>query len=489
MKKIINYMSFKGLNTEIEGYGFKYSVKRYMASMIGMFVFVIIIGIVYRLELPYLLGVGVSSIFFVPALIRAQHMFLYQQRRFSEVDVYLHQMIYSFQRMPKISEALEDTLKVTDGEMKACIKRAIEVMRTSGSETILEDSLSEIGNKYKCSRVALLHKFLINIEQKGGEYENSMSVLTKDFDRWVKRTYKNQNELRHIKNNSTIGVILCLIVCTVSVMIITLFQKNMSINVDITSQVAYQVAGTVFMFLMICYYTRAQVSYKGDWLGKARPDEKVKKDFELAFKYDVHKIRMKGMPIVVIVSALAIISFALQYAVIGVVFFIFAVIIIFTPSMEKKSAYNRVVEDLHNGFSEWLRDVALNMQGETLQYAIESTYENCPIVMKQSLEQFIVMIEEDPSDVTPYYEFLSEFNVVDITATVHTLYSLTEVSKENVDKTINSLIEKNCELVDSYEEIKSNDKNSVMKFEQYIPNLFLGAKIAVDMLLLIYYCI
>ena len=42
--------------------------------------------------------------------------------------------------------------------------------------------------------------------------------------------------------------------------------------------------------------------------------------------------------------------------------------------------------------------------------AIEDTYDTAPVIMKESLEQFIYAIEENPSDVTPYYSFLNQPN-------------------------------------------------------------------------------
>jgi hypothetical protein len=160
-------------------------------------------------------------------------------------------------------------------------------------------------------------------------------------------------------------------------------------------------------------------------------------------------------------------------------------LLLFMPYLNKTGALNRVRRDLYYDFADWLRDVALNLSEESLQMSIEDTYDTCPLLMKKSLEQFIYAIEENPSDVTPYYEFLSEFQVLDISSSVRILYSLTENDDESADKTLQTLILRNYELMEQYETANNKDTISVMQFAEYIPTFFVSVKVAADMLLII----
>ncbi|MBS6329660.1 MAG: hypothetical protein KH425_08955, partial [Prevotella bivia] len=60
--------------------------------------------------------------------------------------------------------------------------------------------------------------------------------------------------------------------------------------------------------------------------------------------------------------------------------------------------------------------------------------------MKEPLEKFIYDIELNPSDIKPYYEFLSEFNVMDIQSAVRMLYSIGDLDKDSMNQTINALV-------------------------------------------------
>ena len=98
-------------------------------------------------------------------------------KEFSDVDIYLHQMVYSFIRNPKIHTALSDTYAVADGRLKKLIQEALDELEYSMSEYVYEEALGIIENNYQCSRIRTLHRFLISVETKGGRYKNALQVL------------------------------------------------------------------------------------------------------------------------------------------------------------------------------------------------------------------------------------------------------------------------------------------------------------------------
>ena len=60
----------------------------------------------------------IAVIIFMPAIIFYYYLQKQEDKRFNDVDVYIHQMAYSFQRQPKISTALEDTYKIASKDLK-----------------------------------------------------------------------------------------------------------------------------------------------------------------------------------------------------------------------------------------------------------------------------------------------------------------------------------------------------------------------------------
>ena len=183
----------------------EFSTERFLIS-IGIFLFsLIIIGVLYRLELFCILLILIMGGICILPFAKYYYLQNLEKKKFNDVDVYLHQMAYSFQRSPKINAALEDTAKVLSGNMKRTVEKAIYILECSQSKTVYQEALEVIENEYKCPRIKTLHRFLISIEERGGSYNNSIEVLLTDYDRWVRRVYKYQHDIARVKKNSLIG--------------------------------------------------------------------------------------------------------------------------------------------------------------------------------------------------------------------------------------------------------------------------------------------
>ena len=149
-EKNMGILSFKNLTREINGYGFSYSLKKYLITIFITLGSIVALGFVFKLWPVFIVMIAVMALLCVPLIIRAQFRFLYKQKQFSDIDVYLHQMIASFQKSSKIITALEDTYSIADGEMKTVVGKALEILNTGASTTVYEDAFSVIEQAYPC---------------------------------------------------------------------------------------------------------------------------------------------------------------------------------------------------------------------------------------------------------------------------------------------------------------------------------------------------
>ena len=101
--------------------------------------------------------------------------------KYNDVVLYMEQMIYSFKKQPKIRMALLDAQKVSSIEMREVIEEAIVNIDSNKSANIYEDALAIIEKEYNCGRIKSLHKFIIKIENYGGNYENYLCKGKKDY--------------------------------------------------------------------------------------------------------------------------------------------------------------------------------------------------------------------------------------------------------------------------------------------------------------------
>lgn len=485
-------LSTKALMDEISAYGYTFSNKNLFMQMLFMVALVTAVGIFYKMYWWTIIIVAVVAIAMVPIQVISKYRQMYHQKRFNDVDIYLHQMIYSFQKMAKVSIALEDTYKITNGELHDIIGRAIDEINTSTSETVLEDALHIIELEYPTDRVKTLHKYLVSIEHRGGRYKTSLAVLLSDFDRWVKRVYKNQADIKQFKSESIIGLIITLVIGGATILIQSLMSGgDGTLSMDISPDKTYQAGCAAFLVVIVLYNAYVQVHYKSDWLKSSRPDEKIAKDYKLAFHTDVKKMQIASIPVVIIFFVIAAVIYAVFTFVVpskiaatvgSISLVVVGCWIFMIPKFDKKAAMANLTNDVYIGFSEWLRDVALNLQSEPLQAAIEETVDECPIVMQESLSIFMKAIAKNPSAVEPYYEFMKEFNIMDIQSIVRTLYSIGDLDSEQADESINTLINRNYEIMDRHEEQKEDDRKAMRGFSNYVPMLFVTVKICIDML-------
>lgn len=465
--------------------GVRYSFKKNVIAAL-MFVFAItLIAFFYRIRWELIIILIAVALLFMPILIYQYYNQKKENKRFNDVDIYLHQMAYSFQRYPKINLALSDTAKVATGNMSRLINKAIMVLESSDSDKVYYKALKVIEQEYNCERIITLHRFLISIEERGGSYGNSLEILIDDFDSWVNRVYKYQKDVMHVKVNTYIGIILSCLIASVSVMISSILSNTSGVSLDITGEWMYQVVSLVFIILCLLFYVFIQLTYCKSWINNERTDNKIMKDYNLVFNKQSESVKIFAYSLSLIGIIVSIYVSVRLNVFAGIVSGIFSIYIFFVPQVNKKQAFKRIREDVYIGFTEWLRDVVINLQQEPLQSAIESSYDNCPIVLRNSLSRFIMALEENPTDVRPYYQFCSEFGVLDISSTVKILYSVSELSKDSTESLLNTLIKRNYELVNKHDEIRNRDSLGLLKFGEYIPMLFVSIKIAVDMLLVI----
>lgn len=458
---------------------------RWFAGLVIFELLLIGIGVLYHLHWFGLFILVIAGLICIPVVLMNQVMQQQENKRFNEVDIYVHQMAYSFERNPKINIALEDTQKVLSGKMYKTVEKAIHVLQYSEARQVYEEALGIIETAYPCPQISTLHRFLIHIEEKGGSYRNALEVLLTDFDRWTNRIYKYQQDIRQVKRNSLIGIMLSCMLASASVFISFILQSTSEINLDISKEWMYQIISVLFIILNMVYFTYIQVQYNCNWLESKRTQSKIQKDYHMVFGGQSKTLKNFSIFICIIGILLSWLVGFVVNRILGIMLAGMAVYILFVPSLNKKHAFARLQEDVYMAFSEWLRDVVINLQDEPLQAAVEETYSTCPAVMKASLGRFILALEASPADVRAYYDFMSEFQILDICSTVKTLYSVSELESESIDRTMNTLIRRNYEIVDKHEKMRNQDNISMLRFGEYIPMVFVSMKIAVDMLLII----
>ena len=150
MKKkqsFLYYLNPKNVSAAIEKYGYTYRIRN------TVLVYVLVLacswagGFVFRLSLPYICVIAVCGMAMMPKVVINSYKNMYEQKRFSDVNIYIEQVLYSFKKMPKIITALQDTQKIVpkDSPMRQVLREAVQyILYDYSEENSLEEGLKRI---------------------------------------------------------------------------------------------------------------------------------------------------------------------------------------------------------------------------------------------------------------------------------------------------------------------------------------------------------
>ena len=365
--------------------------------------------------------------------------------RFKDAIMYMEQMIYSFKKQPKIRPALEDAGKIGSQEVKELLEEVIVNIDTKESNNIYEESLSIIEKEYGCKRIKSLHKFLIKIEEHGGEYENYIDILLQDIKDWNDRTLVFIQNVERVKRNVLISVLSTVITCGFMAYIVPS-------EYSYTSKIIYQIASTVMLLIMMESYLLIVKKMNINWLYEepSLTNNQVMRYYTLVEKgYE-------------------------NYDALGRF-----------EKMSYKSAKKRMEKELSKCFPDWIREVAINLQNDTVQSAIENSYENAPFILQRPIRKLLLDFEKYPVGIEPYDNLLREFDLDEIKSSMKMFYSINELGKEQSDQQINSILDRNNKLAGHAEEMKNQDQIGVASLLSSVPLLVGVVKIMIDMVLMI----
>lgn len=447
---LLNKFSIEKITRKIEGYGYEYSLGKYMAHSAIALAAAIVMSIIFSLEISKVIILLIAVLAAFPAILLSQFAYLNNNDRFENIVNYLDQMIISFKQSPKILTALESTLDLVDGEMKRCVNEAIAII-INDSETVnvYEKAFKVIEKEFRCSRIATLHRFIINVERENSvNYQQSIDTLYFDIRSWVTRTYQYQKELKSVKSKIVLIIGISVGIAGVFTMLLGNAEEQLNKNyeIQILGSEIYQISTLIFFISFIGIYTFLNSKITGNWLINDLDNKKEKLIAGYIKKVNVDSKRKGFIP---------------------------------KPGMKRRK--NAVEKELCKEFPVWLRDLAINLNHMVVIKAITNSLNYCSEIMKAFVSDFLKEVEKDPNSIRPYINFLGIYNVKELQTAFKTLYSIRMMSAEDSQRQINDLVSRNQQLLETSERIRNEDSISYVSFISMIPMLILSFKLICDL--------
>lgn len=416
---------------------------KYFRKYICIIAIVVGIAFAYKLELPIVIAIGVITTLLMPMLYKEEKKKSYYKKKFEDLISYMEQMCYSFKKSGKIRPSLIDAQKISDGEMKEIIEEVIVNIDSKMNEDIYEQALKILEEEYYCKRLISLHEFIIKIEKLGGEFEEYINIILSDIKEWSDRTELFRRDIDRIRRNVLISIGATLLTCGFMAYLI---PKEYSF----TGNIVYQISSMIIILIMLVIYIFVYKKLNIDWLKEESflNPEMVDKYYDLIMKSQNEKIK-------------------------------------FMDKLSINKVKKRMRREISKVFPDWLRQVALNLQQQTVQSSIENSYDDAPYILKRPIRHLLIDFEEYPIGIEPYDNFLQELDMPEIQSSLKMFYCINELSKEETYKQTNAIIDRNNKMLKQAEEMKNKDRIGLAGTLSAGPMMVGVVKIIIDMVLMI----
>ena len=486
LNKYLKLLSFKNLNYTIQNYGYNYSFGRYMASIVILMAGIVASGYIFKLEFQTIVWLGFFAILLLPIIILSQIRFLHNNYRFEQMATYLQEMITVFKVNPKILYSLKEVqdLYTSPKGMKSTIQKSIDYIEhnSEANDDFYKRALDIIEEDYPCTRVHSLHSLMLTVEnQNSVNYHDAINDLYEDIQAWISRVYDYQIELKNVKSQFTMVLLLTIGVASAMVNIL---PPTLITFID---NPVYQVSTAGMLAIFLAMFCFIQSKLNGQWLVNDidKDDEKILKSINYVENFDEKKSKKQSIIKAVIVALVPIYGLFVGNNNLVVLGGLATLLIFFWDRIQYRSHFKHIEKELQKTFPVWLRDVSLNMHNLVVTRAIKQSYPNAPAVLKYYLKDFINELEEDPVTIRPYANFLKKFYINDITSAMKSLYSIKQQNETNASKQISDLIMKNQSMMEKGERIRNENQLIGMNMMGTLPMIVGSLKLIVDMVLLI----
>lgn len=485
IKDIFKKYSVTNLKESINKYGYKYRTRDLILQFCALIACIVIVGVISRLETKYIVFLILVGILLSPIVARAIFKGLHSIKRFAILSDYLTNIIPIFLQKTKISYTLKELREISTYDMKESIDKAIDYLdNTKNDVNVYENSLKIIEKNFNNSRLFAVHKLLVNVEKNNSlNFKDMANDMIIDIENWIKRTYSFQKELKSRKMKL---ILLCILILFMNSVFIGLYDSN-EYFVGFTDNFYYQILTTAFITIIMIITTVILVKLNGNWLvdDEIIDDENLKKTYITYKKGKTNNLICLLTTLIFLI--LAVVFYIKENALIALVCVGFALLMYSRKDYKVKNAYKQINKALMYEFPKWLRDVCIKVNDMTVINAIESTLDDVSYPLRLEITKFLQNAKKDPTSIKPYNEFLSGYKLDDANNSMKVLYSINNVSKNEIRNRISSLIVRNQELLATAEKLSNDDEIMGIEAIAYVPTLFFCVQMMCSMFLMFSY--
>lgn len=484
-ESFLYYLNPKNVSAAIARYGYTYSVRNTVLVYLAVLAVSVLAGIVFRLDWPEVCAVAAGGMSMAPRSVINSYRNMYEQKRFSDVNLYIEQALYSFKKMPRIITALQDVEKIIpkDSPMRATINEAIQyILYEYSEENSLENGLKRIEQNYRCQRLKDAHTLMLKTEKIGGDYESSIKILLSGRAVWETETCKFQKECKNRQRMVNIALVLVCGVCLFTPLMITKFAPV----VDITSSKVYKIGTALMILISVRTYVKADTLASVNWLRNelAMTEEEQAELYQKVKNYDAGREKKKGIRWAALAAGGGILFLLSGRKFLAAACVPVSALMLCQHKIGFGLAKKRCAQEIAKAFPQWLMEISLLLQvSENVNAAIAKSLEEAPAILKESLEEMQAKIMQNPESNEPYMNFMREFQLIEVQSAMGMLYSISSGRGGDADMQIDEILTKNASLMSQSERLANDGRLAALYWQFLFPSVIGGGKLVADMTL------
>ena len=486
---ILKLLNPKNLQKEVDMYGYHFSWKTHLLVLILAVTGMLVIGVLFQIRPAGMALLGAFVFILLPVLILDMYRRMYEQKRFADVAIYLEQMIYSFQKNGKIIAALRETADCFgDGTMRRTILDAISYIERGKSATergLLAEALEKIERQYSCQKVGMVHEILLSTEDYGGEVEQSLFLMLEDLEVWKRRIYKLQKEKKQNHTDNILSILMATLLCAVTLYVIdhmkVMFETAGVMNVF--DNILVQITSVLFLLGNMYLFAKSNRSLTRDYLVEnGMPEEEmIQREYRDVLAYDEGKEIRYSILLAAPCLIFAVPVFFFFQKWVAVLLLILGVFFLMQHRIGISIARKDVLNALYLAFPQWLMDLALLLQNNNVQVAIEKSARNVPAVMTEEVQKLMERIEREPDKLGSYTDFCKDFDIPEAQSCMKMLYSISESGVGNAGEQIHNLQKHMNEMQEMADRVMDENTSFRMQMLFNYPIGMAAVKMLVDM--------
>lgn len=470
------------LQKEIKRLGYPFDIKTVVITYVATVLIMMAAGFAFKLPFVWQIPLIIAGLLCAPVLIFNSYRNKYEKSRFSDVNVYIQQMLYAFKSSQKILTSLEDVrILFPSGPMREIIDKACEIIpdptAVKDHENVEEYALGLISERYNNLYIKKLHRFMLKVEGIGGNFDSSISLLLKERAAWENRMYALRDKRSLKKSQILVSCLMTLALCAFMLYILPE-------GVNLAAYPLVRIGNIAITIVCMLIYIKGDSKLSSSLLTtyKDRSDASVMATYDRYIHYNPKKEMIKSLiwcivPFILIVTG----RFIAQSTIISLIGVALLPVMLMQHSLGHALAGKLIKREISLSFPQWLMELALLLQADNVQVSIFKTISNAPVILQPELKLLKERLLDQPDSSEPFLKFFSYFQLPEVTTAMQMLYSLSAGSGGSADDQIANLIERNNLILDRAETTANDNSMASMMILFLLPALLGGLILMLDM--------